>query len=81
MTRSKQTKSKQTKIAMVQAMLERPSGATVAAICKATGWQAHSVRAALTGLRKAGHIIERRQGDGKASTSIYRIMTNPEASS
>ena len=75
------TNPKQAKIAKVQAMLERPSGATVPALCKATGWQAHSVRAALTGLRKAGHIIERRQGDGKASTSVYRIMTGPEASS
>ena len=75
------TNPKQTKIAKVQAMLERPSGATAAALCKATGWQAHSVRAALTGLRKAGHIIERRQGDGKASTPVYRIITGPEVSS
>lgn len=75
------TNPKQTKIAKVQAMLERPSGATVAALCKATGWQPHSVRAALTGLRKAGHIIERRQGDGKASASIYRIVIVSEASS
>ena len=74
------TNPKQTKIAKVQAMLERRSGATVAALCKATGWQPHSVRAALTGLRKAGHIIERRQGDGKASTSVYRIVACPEAS-
>jgi DNA-binding transcriptional regulator PaaX len=62
-------------------MLERPSGATVVVLCKATGWQAHSVRAALTGLRKAGHIIERRQGNGKASTSVYRIVAGPEVSS
>jgi len=75
------TNPKQTKIAKVQAMLERPSGATVAALCKATGWQAHSVRAALTGLRQAGHIIERRQGNGKASTSVYRIVAGPEVSS
>ncbi len=75
------TNPKQTKIAKVQALLERPAGATVAALCKATGWQPHSVRAALTGLRKAGHIIERRQGNGKASTSIYRLVTGPEVSS
>lgn len=74
------TNPKQTKIAKVQAMLERPAGATVVVLCKATGWQAHSVRAALTGLRKAGHIIERRQGNGKASTSVYRIVAGPEAS-
>ena len=50
---------KQTKIAKVQALLERQQGARLDAICKATGWQPHSVRAALSGLRKAGHVIER----------------------
>ena len=75
------TKPTQTKIARVQGMLERPTGATIAAISKATGWQAHSVRAALTGLRKAGRIIDRSRGDGNVSTSIYRIVAGPEASS
>ena len=38
----------------------------------ATGWQPHSARAALSGLRKAGHAIERsagrRQGAAGRST-------------
>jgi hypothetical protein len=75
------TKSKQTKIAKVQAMLQRPSGATIDALCKATGWQAHSVRAALTGLRKAGHAIERSAADSKTGKPVYRIVTATEVSS
>ncbi len=65
-------KTKQTKIGKVQSMLQRPAGANLQAICKATGWQPHSARAALSGLRKAGHLIERPPGDGKTA-SIYRI--------
>ncbi len=69
------TKSKQTKKAKVRAMLERPDGATLDAICKAIGWQAHSVRAVLSGLRKEGHVVERSaQGDGRAGASRYRIV-------
>ncbi len=73
------TKSKQTKIAKVQALLERPSGARLDAICNATGWQPHSARAALSGLRKAGHVIERTPDNSKTGTSVYRILPAPEA--
>ena len=72
------SKPKQTKIAKVQALLERPSGAHLGAICKATGWQPHSARAALSGLRKAGHQIERTPDNGKTGTSVYRILPAPE---
>jgi len=73
-------KSRQSKTAMVQAMLQRPTGATLDAICKATGWQPHSARAALSGLRKAGHRIDRRTGDG-TSSSVYRIIDTTGAGS
>jgi len=63
----------ETKTAKVQAMLQRPKGATLDAICKTTGWQPHSARAALSGLRKAGHQIDRTAGDGTTS-SVYRII-------
>jgi DNA-binding transcriptional regulator PaaX len=36
-------------------------GATLAELIEGTGWQPHSARAALTGLRKKGHLIERRK--------------------
>ncbi len=74
------SKPQQTKKAKVQAMLQRPTGATLAAICKATGWQAHSARAALSGLRKAGCQIERTVQKGGAG-SVYRIVTEKESSS
>ena len=67
------SKARQTKTDKVRAMLARPQGASLEAICKTTGWQAHSARAALSGLRKAGHVIERSPAGGKAGGSVYRI--------
>lgn len=52
-------------------LLRRTKGATVPDLQKATGWQPHSVRAALTGLRKKGHEILRTKIDGGATQ--YRI--------
>jgi len=48
-------------------LLKRTKGATVAEIMNSTGWQAHSVRAALTGLRKKGMTVER------TDTGTYRV--------
>jgi hypothetical protein len=47
----------------VIALLKRSEGATLAEIIAITGWQPHSARAALTGLRKKGHSIERFKRD------------------
>jgi DNA-binding MarR family transcriptional regulator len=53
-----------TKSATVLAHLQREHGATLAELVAATGWQPHTTRAMLTGLRKKGHAIERRvRGD------------------
>lgn len=73
-------KQPQSKIAKVQALLRRPNGASLNAICKATGWQPHSARAALSGLRKTGLTIERSNPDGKRN-SVYRITATSEAAS
>jgi hypothetical protein len=60
-----------TKISAVTGMLKQSGGATLDEIVKATGWQPHSARAALTGLRKKGHTIEKsRRGD----QTCYHIM-------
>ncbi len=40
------------KQALVIEMLKRPDGATIAQICKATGWQAHTVRGTFAGALK-----------------------------
>jgi hypothetical protein len=58
------------KIAQVQALLEREPGATLAELVVATGWQPHTTRAMLTGLRKKGHAIERRKRD---DVSCYHL--------
>ena len=56
-----------TKAAMVARILSREKGATLAEMSKATGWQLHSCRAFLTGLRKKGRIVKEERGDGKVA--------------
>ncbi len=73
-------KSGQTKADKLRAMLSRPQGASLDAICKATGWQPHSARAAISGLRKAGHEIERSAATNGKPGSVYRITADPAGS-
>lgn len=58
------------KRALVLDLLRRSEGATLAELVAATGWLPHSTRAALTGLRKQGHVLDRTQRD---DTRCYRI--------
>lgn len=60
-----------TKTSAVLALLERPDGATLAELIEATGWLPHTTRAALTGLRKKGHSVERCKRD---DTTCYRVI-------
>ena len=62
---------RQTKQAAILGLLQRPLGASIADLTEATQWQAHSVRAALTGLRKKGHAIVRANDD--SGVTRYRI--------
>jgi hypothetical protein len=59
-----------TKSATVLAHLRREQGATLAELVAATGWQPHTTRAMLTGLRKKGHAIERRK---RGDVSCYHL--------
>ena len=60
-------------------MLGRVGGATIAEISAALGWQPHTTRAAITGLRKSGHVVETaKPGDG-ISGLIYRIALSDGA--
>jgi hypothetical protein len=52
------------KIETVLALLQREQGATLAELVDATGWLSHTMRAALTGLRKKGHVIDKAMRDG-----------------
>ncbi len=49
---------RQTKAALLRELLARPAGASLDDLCKTTGWQRHTLRAALSRLRKAGHAVE-----------------------
>jgi predicted ArsR family transcriptional regulator len=60
-----------TKSARVIALLKKPKGASLEEVCSNTGWQPHSARAFMTGLRKKGFTIVRDKVD--AGDSIYRI--------
>jgi hypothetical protein len=62
-----------TKQALIVEMLSRERGATLDALIEATGWLPHTARAALTGLRKKGYVIERIGGEGK-SPSAYWVV-------
>ncbi len=54
-----------TKRALILSLAERPNGASIGELTEATGWQAHSVRAALTGWRQRGHkIVRTKDGAG-----------------
>lgn len=59
-----------TKIGKIIALLEREKGATLEEMMKATSWQPHTTRAALTGLKKKGQTIER---DKRDDVTCYRI--------
>lgn len=62
--------TKISKVSKVIALLARKEGATLYDIVSATGWQLHSARAALTGLKKKGHTLEKsKRGD----VTCYRI--------
>lgn len=66
---------RQTKASVVEALLTREGGASLEALCEATGWQAHTCRAFLTGLRKKGREVIR--ASDKEGKSIYLIVPEP----
>lgn len=78
MSKSTSTPSRETKTAILRKLLNRKAGADIAALQSATGWQPHSVRAALSGLRKAGYTLDRVDPAKSGGSAIYRITGGPE---
>ena len=65
------TSQPQRKSTLVLELLHHPDGVTLDQLVEATGWLPHSTRAALTGLKKKGHIlVSEKSTDGPR---IYRI--------
>ncbi len=74
------------KQALVIEMLKRPEGVTIAQICEATGWQAHTVRGSFAGAlkKKLGLNIVSEKIEGPAGTPgagqrLYRIAEEVSA--
>ena len=59
-------------------MLLRKSGADAVAISEKFGWQPHTTRAALSGLRKAGFDVAK-ESTGSGKPTRYRIEGAPKA--
>jgi Protein of unknown function (DUF3489) len=61
-----------TKMASMIAMLRRSGGASIEALAKATGWQVHSVRGAISGTlkKKLGLVVV---SDKTGAVRLYRI--------
>jgi len=78
MSKSQSTPLRETKTEILRRLLSRRSGADLAALQSATGWQPHSVRAALSGIRKAGYTIDRAKPAKMGNGPIYRITSTPE---
>ncbi len=73
------TAPRQTKAALLRARLANPGGVSLSEMMRATGWQAHTLRAALTGLRKTGVILSRRREGGD---TIYAVdLSGPATAS
>ncbi|MHA3793053.1 DUF3489 domain-containing protein [Sphingomonas sp. YL-JM2C] len=58
------------KIDTVFDLLRREQGATLTELVDATGWLPHTTRAALTRLRKKGHVIDKATRDSATCYSI-----------
>jgi len=61
------------KLAAVIAMLRSSKGACIEDLCKATGWQAHSVRGAISGAikKRRGLAVTSETTDG---VRVYRVI-------
>jgi hypothetical protein len=72
-------KKPSTKKAQLIRLLGSKSGCDIKSLSAKLGWQQHTTRAALSGLRKSGYeVASERPASG--GVSKYRILTAPEPS-
>jgi len=67
-------KAKPTKLQTLIDLLRRPGGVTLDEMVKATGWQAHSVRGALSGTLKKKHGLTIDSEKIEDRGRVYRIV-------
>ena len=71
-------KKPKTKRSRLIEILSAKTGTDIDALSETIGWQQHSTRAALTGLRKAGFEIARKTPPA-GGKPLYRIIAKPDA--
>ena len=62
-----------TKAAIILELLRRGEGATLEQLVMATGWLPHTTRAALTGIKRKGHLLSSEKVDGLRT---YRVAAD-----
>ena len=67
---------RETKQAQLITLLGHKDGAAIATLSTALGWQAHTVRAALSRLKTAGYTLDK-FSDGSPLRTFYRIESGP----
>ena len=67
-----------TKAATIRKLMIRTRGATMGELATASGWQPHSLRAFMSGLRKSGVQIAREPR--KSGEQAYRLVSEADSS-
>lgn len=67
------------KSAIVAKLLAREKGASIAEMTKATGWQDHSIRAYLTGVRRKHTLTKEERSDGTTRYRLIKVAPEPAA--
>ena len=60
------------------ALVAKPGGTRISVLSDRLGWQAHTVRAALSGLRKQGHQILATKAP-KTGEAVYQVVNPTES--
>lgn len=68
--------SRTTKTDQLIKLLGAKSGADIKSLSEKLGWQQHTTRAAMSGLRKAGYEVAG-QKSAKGGLSKFRILSSP----
>lgn len=67
------------KLGQIVRMLQRTKGATINDLIKATGWQAHSVRGAISGQLRKRHGLDVSATPDPARGLVYRLPKSSKA--
>jgi hypothetical protein len=69
----RKARSSGTKLQLLEEMLRRPGGSTIVQLSKALGWEAHSVRGAISGALKKQLRLAIISGKAEGEDRVYRI--------